>query len=31
MIEDVQKQNRNREFAKHLALEKWHRDKKEED
>ena len=31
MIEEVQKQNKNREFAKNLALEKWHRDKKEEE
>ena len=31
MIEEIQRQNKNREFAKNLALEKWHRDKREEE
>jgi len=31
MVEEIQKQNKNREIAKNLALEKWHRDKKEEE
>ena len=31
MIEEIQKQNQDREIAKKIALEKWHQQKREED
>ena len=31
LIEEIQKQNKDREIAKKIALEKWHQQKREED